>query len=82
MPLVPGGGAAITINTSQGSLCTNDCPLLHETTQETCNQSNMTHQCDGTPQSMSSSEDTARIQPFHHGDAGEQIQQEVEVSTV
>ena len=81
-PLASSAATAAVTNTTQASSCTKDYPILHETVQETCDQSSMTHQCDGPPQLMSSREDTSGIQPFHHGDAGEQIQQEVEVSKV
>ena len=81
-PLASSAATAAATNTTQASSCTKDYHILHETAQETCDQSSMTHQCDGPPQLISSREDTSGIQPFHHGDTGEQIQQEVEVSKV
>lgn len=72
--LVSGGFVAAT-NTNQGPF-----PAV---AQETCNQSNEVYQCNGPPQLISSSETntvSSAIQPFHHDEAKEQIQQEVEVS--
>ena len=79
-PSVPGGLVAAT-NTSQASTdATSLCES--ETAQETCNHTSMIHQCDGSPQLISSSEDNSGIQPFHHDHGRDQIQQEVEVNTV
>ena len=74
-PSLLSGGFVAATNTNQGPF-----PAV---AQETCNQSNGVHQCIDPPQLVSSSEGTtvsSAIQPFHHDEAREQIQQEVEVS--
>ena len=74
-PSLLSGGFVAATNTNQGPF-----PAV---AQETCNQSNGVHQCHGPLQLISSSEAntvSSAIQPFHHDEAREQIQQEVEVS--
>ena len=79
---VASGGPVAAASTGQ-SLYNSNLSTANEIAQESGDQSNGSHQCNTPTLLIPSSEGStapSRIQPFHHGEPGEQIQKEVEVS--
>ena len=77
------GSTSNTNNSQVVSVAATSTGQSLQIAQESGDQSNEVHQCNSPTLLIPSSEGStapSRIQPFHHVEAGEQIQKEVEVS--